>query len=798
MAKYTDYNTVLDLLGKAQDADRDMRVLSGEQRDFLHLTDGQWEPSVWRSRDNRPRYTIDKTTPLIEETTGRIKKSDFGIKVEPVDNLASPETAEVLGGLMRNSSNLSGADHIYNQAVTSVVEAGLDGWEVVHDYVNGRAVNQDLLFIEIEDFLDRVWFDHANLSRTPENARHAFKLTTYAKDDYEARWPEGSGKSVSDDSSSFSVHSDRDEVTVGQIYYLVESDIVLVEMSDGKTYEDNKDFKKIADELKDEGITEVSRRDSKVKLQWIRQFDGGDFLKEAEETVFELISLCPEYGKYAVINSVATYRGMTLKQMDAQRLYNYARSRQIEEGALSPRDKFLATTEQIEGYETEWETANTNSDATLPYNHVNGQPPPFKIGASQINPGLSALAADMTQDMREVANKFSVATSDNMNARAGVVIDELKESSDTGDIDWTEGHEVALCYGYKVWLTGVRKVYGGTRVSRVQKENGDFSMEKLNTTRFDEETQTNVSINDLSVGLYDVTCSAGKSYKTRQGETISGILEIGAVDPNVIMEGEDILVAASDGPGMKDIAERIRMRKMKEGSIPPSQFTEEETQQAIQAQQEAQSQPPQPDPLMIAAQAEMQKAQAEQLNAQNKQVEIQGNQQISMANLQLENKKIDLETQKFIRAGDDKFNTDAAKIDQGQQSLDQKSQQMIIKAQQDQERIDLDARGQEFNEMKTIIDGQQEERKLDQAARKQEFDEMKTIIDGQQQQLNDAVNNLNTLRSAIGADTIIGPTNTEAYRNQAETVTDLQEGTEGADVDIVVVDKETGADNEST
>ena len=615
-----------------------------------------------------------------------------------------------------------------------------------------------MLFREIVDFLDRVWFDHANLSRTPENARHAFKLTTFAMDDYKARWPKGSGLSVGDESSSNSnsIHSDRDEITVGQIYYLVESDIVLVEMSDGSIHEDNEDFKKIADELQDEGITEVSRRDSKVKLQWIRQFDGGDFLKDAEETVFEMISLCPEYGKYAVINSVATYRGMTLKQMDAQRLYNYARSRQIEEGALTPRDKFLATTEQITGYKREWETANTNADATLPYNHVNGQPPPFKIGASQINPGLSALASDMTQDMREVANKFNVATPGQMNARSGVVVDELKETSDTGDIDWTEGHEIALCYTYKVWLTGVRKVYGGTRVSRIQKENGAFSMEKLNTTRFDEETGTNVSVNDLSVGIYDVTCSAGKSYKTRQGETISGILEIGAVDPNVIMEGEDILVAASDGPGMKDIAERIRARKLRNGEIPQSQWTEEETQQAIAAQQAAAQQPPQEDPLLVAAKAEEGKAVAANKVADNKTIEIQGNQQLQAAELELKNKALDLDTQKFLRAGEDRFNVEAAKIDQGDRKLDQSEQQMIIDADQEQQKISLQAR-------------------------EQQFEELKTIIGGQQQQINDAINNLNTIAETMQK--FVGPHIIEAGVNQAVAVTELQKEA-GLDTDV--------------
>jgi hypothetical protein len=368
--------------------------------------------------------------------------------------------------------------------------------------------------------------------------------------------------------------------------------------------------------------------------------------------------------------------------MDAQRIYNYARSRQIEEGALAPRDKFIATQEQIDGYTTEWSTMNTNADAVLPYNHVNGQPPPFKIGGSQINPGLETTAISMTQDMREVANKFSAAMGDGINARAGVIVDELKESSDTGDIDWTEGHEIALCYTFKVWLSGMRKVYDGTRQVRTIKEDGTISMDDINTTRQDRQTGEMVTINDLSVGLYDVVCSAGKSYKSRQGETISGILEIGAVDPNVILEGEDILVAASDGPGMKDIAERIRARKMREGSIPESQWTDDERQQVAQAQAEAAQSQQGPSPEEMIGQAELLTAQTD---AQNKQFE----QQVKQMELQNEGVKLQQSQQKLDQEG--------SKI-----QLSAQSQQIdaMFTAQKQQSDLLTDA----VNQMKTITE----------------------------------------------------------------------------------------------
>ena len=644
MPNYDDYQVVSKLLGQAQDADKDMRDLVREQRHFLHVKDGQWEPDVWSRMRDHPRYTIDKTTPLIEETTGRIKKSDFGIKVQPVDNAATEDGADIIAGLIRNISNLSGADHIYNQAVTSVVESGLDGWEVVQEYADQGAFHQDILIKPVNNYVDRVWFDHASMTRTPETARHAFKLTSFALDEYKEKWPKGSAQSVSEDKTFSALKTNTDNVIVGQVYYLKETNIELVLMSDGKVYADNDKFKSLVDELAMEGITEEKRRSSKRKTQWIRQFDGGGWLKEAEETAFDYISLVPEYGKFSVIDNVITYRGMTLKLMDPQRIYNYARSRQIEEGALAPRDKMMATLEQIGPHTTEWETMNTNADAVLPYVHQANQPPPYKIGGSQVNVGLETTALSMTDDMRQVANKFAASMGDGINARSGVIVDELKESSMTGDIDWTEGHEIALCYTYKVILSGIRKVYDGTRMARILNEDGTHSMEELNTTRLDRQTGEIITINDLSGGLYDVVCSAGKSYKSRKGETINGILEIGAIDPSVIMEGQDILVAASDGPGMADIAERIRARKFKNGEIPPSQWTEEEQIQAEQEAAQAQNQPPPPDPMMLAAQAEMAKA-------QNEAQQNQDDMQYKMAELQLKNRELDLKEMQLHQKG---------------------------------------------------------------------------------------------------------------------------------------------------
>ena len=62
----------------------------------------------------------------------------------------------------------------------------------------------------------------------------------------------------------------------------------------------------------------------------------------------------------------------------------------------------------------------------------------------------------------------------------------------------------------------ISRVYDGTRQQQLIAENGDSSTAFLNKTVFDEESQTNIVINDLSIGDYDVTCASGPAFASQQ------------------------------------------------------------------------------------------------------------------------------------------------------------------------------------------------------------------------------------------------------------------------------------------
>ena len=296
-----------------------------------------------------------------------------------------------------------------------------------------------------------------------------------------------------------------------------------------------------------------------------------------------------------------------------------------------------------------------------------------------------------------------------------------------------------VCQVGKVLISAITRVYDSTRQVRILEEDGTSSMVTLHDKVRDPDTGNNVELNDLSKGDYDVVCDFGPAFNSQQKETTQAFMDMAAINPEVAQRGMDIWLKNLSIPGMDMMAERFRESLFQQDAIPEKQLTDEEKQIRQQQQEAAAQQPPQEDPNMLIAQAEMGKAQAEQTNAQTKQSEAQFNAQVKGAQVTLDQDKVALDreklqfdVQKFLKGQDDKFNVDAANIQQGQQKIDLQTQQ-------------------------------------------QQFDMFLKTQTAQQQEINDAINNLKVLREAMGVDAIVGPHNQKAYIDQAKIVDDIQE-----------------------
>lgn len=718
-----DFKDIKTDLKKAQDADEDQREHSREATHFVHKRDGQWEPEIISRMKGRPRYTDDRVNPIVDQICGEINNRDFALVAKPAGGDSTKDVAKTLDGMLRNIRNISRFNSSLKSIGRSIVEGGIGAFEIVTDYVDGDAFDQDIFWKPIHDAVDRVWIDPASYERDHSDADWGVVFEYISRQEYDRLRGDDEKTPVSLDSNRLdSVYVQKpDFVTVGRCYYRKTKDIEIIKMSDGKVYENNEQFQMVADELARAGIEEVDRRVRKSSRFYMRYFDNDGYITKPEETPFDLLPICVGYGNYHVSEGKRIWRGVVEKLMDIQRVHNYAFSQQVIETALAPRPKYWMTREQAKGNERQLQGMNTNLDPVQFYNFVQSQPPPTYQGGAILNPQLQALIEQTNGGINQAAGLFAASLGNNANLQSGVAIEKQVDQSTNGIDKWFEAIEAMLLYAGRVTVNAIPRVYDSTRQVRILGEDGESTMTDINRQVLDSQTGQLVTLNDLSVGEYDVVCEIGANYRSKREQAAEEFARIAAIDPTVMELGRDTWFRNIDAPGFDALADRARAQMLNAGLIPQDQMSEEELAAAQAAAQASQQQP---DPNMVLAQAEMMKAQADMLAQQNKQSELQLRAADIQGKYASQNEKLQSETALNI-----------AKVNQGQQKLDQ------------------DAAKTETSQQMELMRMMLEQQKA------------------QAQEVAQLASALKSIKEAMGADVVVNDNAAKAYDETAQDIT---------------------------
>jgi len=134
----------------AEDADSEGRDLAIEDLEFLD-EGGQWSETDKKLRGNRPCLTMDQITGHIDIAAGEQRMNKPSIKVHPVDSEADPDTAEVIGGMIRNIEFTSVANKAYTTASESNLQCGRGGFRVLIKFVDNETFDQELEIVEVKN-----------------------------------------------------------------------------------------------------------------------------------------------------------------------------------------------------------------------------------------------------------------------------------------------------------------------------------------------------------------------------------------------------------------------------------------------------------------------------------------------------------------------------------------------------------------------------------------------------------------------------------------------------------------------
>jgi len=731
MLDYKDITVVNEQLKQSQDADSDQRDMVREERDFLYVKDGQWDPSAVKKMGEKYRGTFDKCNVVVNGIVGEMDAADFDIKIRPSGGDATKELAKTYDGLIRNIETMSNASRVYASAGRDMVATGLGGWEVKMDWIDADSFDQDFIIEWIPDYVNRVWFDAASIQQDASDARHVFSLDNLSPDEYETQFPDGSKQSIGSDRAYDTFENKPDFITVGRIIYRQPITKKLVQMTDGSVYERDEEFESIVDDLAEQGITVERERNKKSYKIVSRLFDGGAFLTDAQDTVFKDLPIIPTYGNFNVADGKVIYKGAIRDLMDAQRAYNTFRSAEVENVALSPPDALWVSRAQakVPADLAAMENMSVSSQRAYFYTPDPMAPgAPQRSGGAVIQGGVQQAIQNSLDDISTTASRSPLANGEGGGGMSGVAIQSLQNKMDTGTIHYFRPQEVAICRTAVVIVNALPNGYDSTSQKRMLNEDGSFEMVELNKSVVDMATKKTVKLNDLTQGKYDVTCSVGKAFKNRQQESVEAFAQLSQFIPGFGELTADLQLKNIEAPGADLAAERIRGRLIQSGTIPESQLTDEEREQMQQAKQAAAQQPQEPTPQDKIANAEADRVIAETADVQNRGI-------------------------------------------LKQEELRIKEQDSLLKAQNAADKLQLD-------ELTLMLKQQAQQSSEQQAMNKAMMDGQASIIDN----LNTQANTLKILGESMGADAIISQAGVEAYGQQAEAITEQQDDMEESQV----------------
>lgn len=650
---------------RAYEKERSNIIAAYEDLEFLVGGDGQWDAESLKERraEGRPCLTVNQIPQFIHQVTGDIRQMKPAIKVVPVDDQADPQVADINSGLIRYIENRSDASGIYFTAADQQVSAGIGHWRVITEYADDSTFLQEIRIESVDDGIAVLWDADAKRADRSD-AGHCFVPVDYTHGGYKELFPNAS-LSDFDGLTAWTNLKDwytGDKIRVAEYWVKKPMKRTLAMTPDGKTL-DLTDKPMVMDLPPN---TKIEERDSYKVCRYL--ISGAEVLEGPEDWAGRHIPIVPVVGQEVRVNGKIIRKGLIRDAKDPQRMYNYFRSAQTEIVALQPKAPFMVTEENVGKYQDVWETANQKNWPYLPYtpDPANGGKEPSRVQPPVSSQGVNEGVALANDDLRRVIGIYDSGLGAKSNETSGKAINARDRQSDTGTYVYIDNFARAIRRTGQILIDLIPHIYDTERTIRIMGEDGKIDMLKINQHKMQAGEGGGLveqTLNDLTVGSYDVVAQAGPTFTTRREEAKEGMLALLQAVPDIAPLILDKVAKAQDWPMADEIAKRIR------ANIPQHILQAEEAEQQGASPEEVkqileQGNQPAPDPKAIEAQA----------NIELRQMDQQFQQQKAMNDAQLEQQKMMVAQEQAAQQGQ----IEMAKLSEQARQADQQLQATIM------------------------------------------------------------------------------------------------------------------------
>lgn len=566
----------------AEDVDADRENREAARKDLLMLTgEGQWPEAIRAEREaeGRPCLTINRLPQFVRQVTGDIRRVNPAIKVAPGDANTSSESADIVGGLIRQIEAASGADSIYESAAEAAAACGMGNFRILTEYADDESFDQDIIIKPIRNPFAVVW-DRAAVEPTRKDAKHCFIVEMMKREDFKAQYKDAD---CAEWRSGETIETQRwfsgDDVAVAEYIWVETESETRARMADGST---------VISPTKEQKAAAIAVRTvEKPVIMWAK-ISARDVLEGPQRLPGKHIPVLAVIGEELVIDQKRVRTSVIRYSGDSQISYNYMRSTQVEVIALQPKAPFLLTPDQIKGYAPMWAQANKSNLPYLVYN------PDSKAAAApqRLNPPVASTAlmqeirlAD--EEMKATTGIYDASLGARSNETSGVAIAERKVEGQRSTSIYVDNLALSIARCGEIIVSMIPEVYDTERTIRILGDDGAEQLQVINQAMVAPDGQQ-FQNNNLTVGRYTVRVATGPAYSTLKEEAANGMFEFLKAFPQAAPVIADMVAENMPWPKAQQIAERLR-KLAPPGAIEeaPNSLTPEQIRQRQQQQEQA-------------------------------------------------------------------------------------------------------------------------------------------------------------------------------------------------------------------
>ena len=533
--------------------------------DLQFLVGEQWPDEIKRQRqlENRPCLTFNRLPTFLHQVTNDQRQNKPGIKTHPVDSGADIKRSEINQGIIRHIEYISNADIAYDTAVNSAAAIGFGFWRLITEYESPTSFDQVIKYQRIRDAL-KVFPDPASVEADGSDQKRCAIICDVPRKEFKREYPDADmatatamgllGQQVQPG------WMDDKYVRVVEYYYFEYKKRTLCMLTDGSV--------KFKDELTDADVQMLDadgkpqERVSQIpQLMWCKATAGA--IIERTKIMCRWIPVFPVWGNEVDIQGKVYRSGIIRDAKDPAQMYNFWMTSATEEVSLRPKSPFIGAEGQFEDHEEDWGQANNRSFAYLEYKPValNGTlaPPPQRSPMADVPVGMLQMAMHASDNIKAVTGLFDSSLGARSNATSGVQERAQQRQGDTANFHYTDNLNRSIRHCGRCLIDMIPHYYDAKRVVRLMKEDGTIDSAEVNVQKVDPITQqVTETLNDLTVGTYDVTVSTGPSYSTLREEASEAMVAVAGDFPKLMEVAGDLVIESMDWPGAEKIAERLR------------------------------------------------------------------------------------------------------------------------------------------------------------------------------------------------------------------------------------------------